>query len=59
VQVRVPHGWLVDVEATSTSGGVETRVAKREDLPDDAPKLRVEAIARFGGVLVTADPDEK
>jgi len=55
VQVRVPNEWRVDVEATSTSGGVETRLAKPEDLPDDAPKLRVEAIARLGGVYITAE----
>ena len=37
---------------------VETNVAQPDDLPDDAPNLRVEAIARLGGVVITAETDE-
>jgi hypothetical protein len=33
-------------------------VAQPDDLPDDAPNLRVEAIARVGGVLISAETDE-
>jgi len=58
VQVRVPNEWRIAVEAHSTSGGVETNVAQPDDLPDDAPNLRVEAIARLGGVMITAETDE-
>ena len=58
VQVRVPNEWRLAVEAHSTTGGVETNVAQPDDLPDDAPNLRVEAIARLGGVIITAETDE-
>jgi hypothetical protein len=57
VQVRVPNEWRVAVEAPSTKGAVEAKVAQPDDLPEDAPKLRVKAIARLGGILVTAEPD--
>jgi hypothetical protein len=58
VQVRVRHEWRVVVDAHATKGGVETKVAEPDDLPGDAPNLRVEAIARLGGVLITAETDE-
>jgi hypothetical protein len=58
VQVRVRHEWRVAVDAHATKGGVETKVAEPDDLPGDAPNLRVEAIARLGGVLITAETDE-
>jgi hypothetical protein len=58
VQVRVPNEWRIAVEAHSTKGGIETNVAQPDDLPNDAPNLRVKAIARVGGVLITAETDE-
>ena len=58
VQVRVRHEWRVAVDAHATKGGIETKVAEPDDLPGDAPNLRVEAIARLGGVLITAETDE-
>ena len=58
VQVRVPNDWRIDIETQSTGGGVEANVAATDTLPADAPTLRVEAIARLGGVLVTADTGE-
>ena len=48
VQVRVRHEWRVAVDAHATKGGIETKVAEPDDLPGDAPNLRVEAIARLG-----------
>ena len=58
VQVRVRHEWRVAVDAHATKGGIETKVAEPNDLPGDAPNLHVEAIARLGGVLITAETDE-
>ncbi len=58
VQVRVRHEWRVAVDAQATKGGIETKVAEPDDLPGDAPHLRVEAIARLGGVVITAETDE-
>ena len=55
VQVRVPNEWRVAVEADAKKGGVETKVAQPDDLPDDAPNLHVEAIARLGGVMITGE----
>ncbi|MEE8330520.1 MAG: LiaF domain-containing protein [Acidimicrobiia bacterium] len=52
VQAIVPEGWAVDVDETATAGGVEVKVTPLEDLPEDAPKLHIDATARMGGVLV-------
>lgn len=54
VNVRVPNEWRVAVDTRSSAGGVETNVAELETLPDDSPMLHVEAIARLGGIVVTA-----
>ncbi len=60
IQVVVPDTWLVTVEPTVIGGGVELSVAAKEDLPHDAPSLRVEATAMLGGIQVTTvvDNDE-
>jgi len=54
IRVVVPADWSVHVDSQQTVGGCETRVTPEEDLPEDAPRLRVHAVARMGGVLVTA-----
>lgn len=54
IKVVVPADWSVHVDAQQTAGGCETRVTPVEDLSEDAPQLRVHAVARMGGVLVTA-----
>jgi hypothetical protein len=57
VNVTVPRGWRVQVEDRATLGGVEAHVTPPEELPDEAPLLRVVASARFGGVSIAAkDP---
>jgi hypothetical protein len=58
VQVRVPNEWRVAVATQVTGGGVETNVAEPDALPEDAPTLHVEAIARLGGIVVTAPTGE-
>ena len=57
VNVVVPPGWRVLVEDRSSLGGVDVRVPSPEELPDDAPELRVDVTARMGGVAIkAADP---
>lgn len=57
VSVTVPRTWRVLVEDRSTLGGVDARVTPPEELPDDAPFLRVSVTARLGGVAIrAADP---
>jgi len=53
VQAVVPKDWAVDVDAETRAGEVEVNVTPLEDLPDDAPKLHIDAMSRMGGVLVT------
>ena len=53
VQVTVPDRWAVDVDRSGFGGGVETRVTAPDELPADAPKLRVRVVANMGGVVVT------
>jgi predicted membrane protein len=55
VQVQIPEDWRIQLEVDSKMGGVEATVTPPDDLPENAPTLRVEAIARLGGVLVTAE----
>lgn len=54
IRVVVPADWSVHVDARQTAGGCETQLTPEEDLPEDAPRLTVHAVARMGGVLVTA-----
>ena len=57
VNVTVPRSWRVLVENRSTLGGVDAHVTPGEELPDDAPLLRVLVSARLGGVAIRArDP---
>ena len=53
--MTVPSEWRVVVEDRATLGGVEALVTDPEELPDDAPLLRVEAGARLGGVAIMTD----
>ena len=54
VSLTVPRNWRVQVEDRATLGGVDAHVTPPDELPDDAPLLRVVARARFGGVSVDA-----
>ena len=55
IRIVVPAQWAVDLAAETRAGGVEARVPSLESLPDDAPRLNVNAVACMGGVLVTAE----
>ncbi len=56
VQVTVPAGWRVTVDADTIAGGVDTNLTPREELPDEAPSLQISVVARMGGVAVTTAP---
>jgi predicted membrane protein len=56
IQVVVPEGWAVDIDANAVAGGVDSNVTPVDDLPDDAPRLHIHAVTRMGGALVTTSP---
>ena len=55
VNVTVPSDWRVVVDDRARLGGVEALVTDPEELPDEAPLLRVVAYARLGGVSIVTD----
>ena len=55
IRVVVPETWAVEVESEEMAGGFDSRVTPLDELPDDAPRLRVHAVARMGGVQVTTE----
>jgi hypothetical protein len=55
VNVTVPSHWRVVVDDRARLGGVDALVSDPEELPDDAPLLRVVAGARLGGVSIITD----
>jgi Domain of unknown function (DUF5668)/Cell wall-active antibiotics response 4TMS YvqF len=54
VDLIVPRDWRVTVRGTPILGGVSNR-AEGSSLPDDAPRLRVDALAILGGVEIKHD----
>ncbi len=58
VQALVPENWAVDVNADSVAGDVEIWTTPIDTLPDDAPKLHIDAVSRLGGVMVTTKAGE-
>lgn len=52
IEVRVPYGWRVAMVGPAIFGGHDNKVATPTD--PDAPTLRVQATAIFGGVEVTS-----
>ncbi|MCP3974068.1 MAG: cell wall-active antibiotics response protein [bacterium] len=53
IQVLVPEHWAVDLSAETMAGECSAHVTDIDELPADAPRLRVFAATRMGGVLVT------
>ena len=53
IEVKVPVGWVVDVESRGSLGGVDTNLTEAADLPEGAPTLRVTANAWLGGVEIS------
>jgi predicted membrane protein len=56
VQIVVPDSWVVDHEKTSIAGGIDLRVPDASTLPEDSPRLRINARAVFGGISIVARP---
>jgi predicted membrane protein len=54
-QITVPPDWAVDVEVEGVAGGFDVDVTPTEELPEDAPKLHIHAVACMGGGKVTSD----
>jgi len=54
VDLIIPRDWRVTVRGTPILGGVGNR-AEGSSLPDDAPRLRVDALAILGGVEIKHD----
>jgi predicted membrane protein len=54
MRVFVPEAWAVDVDADPQGGEIAVNVTPHEDLPEDAPRLRIHATAKAAGVAVTA-----
>ena len=50
VSVIVPDTWAVDVDEDVEAGEVNVEVTPAAKLPEDAPKLHIDARARMGGV---------
>ena len=44
---------MVSVEVEGVAGGFDVDVTPAEELPEDAPKLHIHAVARMGGGQVT------
>lgn len=58
VQILVPTGWRVSIGGIAIFGGYDDRTTGgHAALPPDAPVLKVNVTAVFGGVAVSADPD--
>jgi hypothetical protein len=57
IEVRVPRSWAVEVDQETLGEALEVDVTSPEDLPEDAPKLRIHAVTRMGGGLITARKD--
>ena|SRR6188508_2665850 len=56
VAVRVPEGWRVESGMKAIAGGVDVRTPAQED--PDAPTLRVDGLALFGGIAIGAKAAE-
>jgi len=54
VDLIIPRDWRVTVRGTPILGSVGNR-AEGSSLPDDAPRLRVDALAILGGVEIKHD----
>jgi predicted membrane protein len=54
LEVLVPEDWAVEVEDQAVGGDIKVNVASLEDLPEDAPRLRIHAVLRMGAAEITA-----
>jgi Cell wall-active antibiotics response 4TMS YvqF len=52
VALRVPEGWRIESSVRALAGGVDVKVPEPED--PNAPTLRIDGLAGFGGVAIGA-----
>jgi hypothetical protein len=55
VEILVPKGWRIDVRATPILGGVDDKTDHSVPPAEDAPTLRIDAVAVFGGVDIKTE----
>ena len=55
IAIRVPTGWRVESNVKAIAGGIDVGVPEPE--ADDAPTLRLDGFAAFGGIAVGAKHD--
>ena len=53
IQITVPEDWAVKVDSELKAGEFQIDVTPPEALPIGAPELRIHAVTRMGGGLVT------
>jgi hypothetical protein len=54
LEVLVPEDWAVEVDEEVSGGEFKVDVTPLEELPEDAPRLRIHAVMRLGGAEITA-----
>jgi len=54
LEVLVPKHWAVEVDQEVSGGESKVNVTPLEELPEDAPRLRIHAVLRLGGAEITA-----
>jgi predicted membrane protein len=54
LEVLVPEDWAVEVDQEVSGGESTVNVTPLEELPEDAPRLRIHAVLRLGGAEITA-----
>jgi len=55
IQLTVPEEWAVEFESDTLAGGLQANVSAADDLPPNAPRLRVHAVTRMGGATISAE----
>ena len=55
VEILVPVGWRLSIRGTPIFGGVDDKTRHDPNVGADAPLLRVDALAFFGGVEIKHD----
>jgi hypothetical protein len=55
IRMNVPAEWKVYVDQDARAGGIKIETSDPDTLPDDAPRLTVEAVTRSGGILIESE----
>ena len=52
-RIVVPDDWVIDLRHAEKGGHLEVSTTPAEELPDDAPRLLVDATTNLGGAQIT------